>query len=218
MASMQARLHELSVKCDKFQAKYANRDLCEPDTVEAIHVILRQAVHMLVICTAHLCSFDNVSLDACRSPVICHAQQMASDSLVTCSCTHSEGVCSACPSANCTSCEAALPAISSWQLTTHLQDASCLAACCSESVREPPLEPTAAQALQPCSICSQCSTDRPSMSQQKAGKCHQHSTTGCVQSARLSACPAKQVSLIVYYVTSCGAVSGCSSILQKILY
>ena len=47
MASMQARLHELSVKCDKFQAKYAN--LCEPDTVETIHVILRQAAHMLVM-------------------------------------------------------------------------------------------------------------------------------------------------------------------------
>lgn len=197
MASMQARLHELSVKCDKFQTKYAKQDLCEPDNVETIHVVLRQAAHMLVIGTTHPGSCDTVSLDACRSPVICHAQQLTSDSLVTCLCAHSEGVCSACPSANSTSYEAALPAVSSWRHTTRPQDASCSAACCSESLREPALEPTAAQALQPCSICSQCSTDRLSNSQQKPGKSHQHTTTGCVQSARLSACPAKQVSWIV---------------------
>ncbi len=41
MASIQSRLHDLSVRCDRFQSKYRVHSAENPDSAEAVHVTLR---------------------------------------------------------------------------------------------------------------------------------------------------------------------------------
>ncbi len=54
MASIQSRLHDLSVRCDRFQSKYRVHSAKNPDSAEAVHVTLRycavtESMHMLTL-------------------------------------------------------------------------------------------------------------------------------------------------------------------------
>ncbi|KAL0051414.1 hypothetical protein WJX82_007029 [Trebouxia sp. C0006] len=44
MASIQSRLHDLSVRCDRFQSKYGVHSAENPDSAEAVYVTLRRPV------------------------------------------------------------------------------------------------------------------------------------------------------------------------------